>query len=179
MTSKKDNINKDIVKELMEMAINNRMEDATQIHEKGIIISPTVAILTLLGILTVFFQIFMGFMMWAIQDRLTKYDSFEPRIASIEQSLIKFGDLPSDVKALSDEFKRFNETPRFTEDKFEDKIKPVMDGLVRIENSLVERTRTIDSEFSTVEKNVSENDKRIRLLETELELYKRTTSTQK
>lgn len=169
--------------EELEKQHNLRMASYSN-QNRGIVISAPV----LIGAILVLIQMMMGLGIWALQDRLNKYDAFEPRITAVEQTLVKFEDIPDDLNNFISEFRAFTREPRFTEtdfnNKIADKITPIKDQLDRIEKRVVEKNDMLETEVETeikrmqqqldaVIKTSDDNEQRVRNIETEIEIYKR------
>ena len=127
----------------------------------GIVMSPAV----LMAALVVIVNSFMGFGLWAIQDRLDKYDGFEPWILSIEKVNVKFEDVVSDLNKLINDFSEFSKMPRFDEVDFDKKTGPIVETLARIERTLSER-------LGQVATSVNRNDNSIRDLSSAISAVK-------
>jgi len=159
-------------------------QDLNSRRNKGNInISPTIAFVTLIGVVVVFFQVFIGFGMWTIQDRMDRYDGYGDRIIKIEQNLVKFEDYNKTLHDLTAEFKAFTKEPKFTENDFNakiaDKLEPIKDQLDRIEDKIVEKSNKVQSDVNSIKLRDDDIEQRVRGLENELEVYKRLKTLEK
>lgn len=145
----------------------------------GIVITPTI----LVGIIVVLMQFMIGFSLWAIKDRLQRYDALEPRISSIEKNLIQYNEILTNFNKFSEEFQSYIKEPKLTEQDYNarttEKLQPIKEQLNRIESKILEKTDNIenalDKRMTTYDASIEKFEDRIRNIETQVEVLKQQT----
>jgi hypothetical protein len=135
----------------------------TKKEEKtGIVINPMLAVSFLLAVIIMMAQVFIGFGLWTIQDKLSKYDSYEVRISEVERFAAKFEDVPEQLKNLNVKFENFSNDP-----------KNILQAIAKIEQNVNENLKNLNNGIQADRKELSELEKKIIFLENELNFLKR------
>lgn len=104
--------------------------------ESNINISPITAVLCLAGVIIVLVQFMIGFGMWSIQDRLSRYDAYEKRLVNLEASVIRFEVVAKDIEELIVDFKTFTQLPRATTTDLDTRMSAYDNRVERIEKRI-------------------------------------------
>lgn len=139
---------------------------ASNRQNAGITLTPT----NIIAVMIFVIQIIIGATMWSIKDKIERYDGYEARISKVEDTLIRYEDINSKLNGLTTQVGTLTSQDVFTETEFNaklaDKLEPMTRQLDRIEETLRQKRDTIDRENEELQK-------RLRSLETELEIFKR------
>lgn len=149
--------NSDIVQMIIAM-----QEKSNSAKRSAIVVSPMVAITSLVGIIIVLVQVTLGIGMWTIGDKLTRYDSYEGRISNLETAVVKLENLPIAVEKLSNNFDQFIKEP-----------KPILDSLSRIESTVTDKVVQTNKSLDDNIKKIDEIDKRLYNAERDIDVLTR------
>lgn len=151
--------------ELIQALLVTKSESSNE-EPKGIQVSPMTAVIGLIGLICVLIQCMIGFGMWSIQDRLDRYDSYEKRITSIEQTIVRFEFIANDITQLRKDFALFASEPKFNEKQNQEKLDLLITPL---KEKFIHSQEEIDKNTSIILKM----EDRVKFLEQEQEFIKR------
>jgi len=126
-------------------------------------------IMGLIGAIIILTQFAVSIGQWSIQEKLKESEGNSQRLSQLERLVPVIDQLTVEVKGLKEDSKQ-----SITGLEFAEKTRPILDSLARIEQTIKTNEDSKDSENREHKEALKEFDKRIDVLEKEVDILERT-----